>query len=450
MSCGSHPARPAREAPGPKVPSPTGERPVRHVGRHDGRVRLTTIEAVRRRLAGLPSGPEPLRVVSGGNGAVPWTLLGAIDAELAAYRLFMLNAPAGVPDRAGVELETPFVGIGMRRSDRLSYLPARLSQVPQLLHTATPPDVVLVNVSPPRRGVLSLGTEVNILPAAIEAARARGGLVIAQVNAAMPYTFGDAALHPDDVDLAVEADEPLGVLAEPASDDQARAVADRVVALVPPAATLQTGIGAIPNGVLNALVDRRDLRVWTEMFSDGMVALAHGTLDVDVPIVTSFVWGSPDLYAWVDGNRRVVMTRTERTNDPAWIARQPAMTSINAALQVDLFGQANASYVRGLIYSGFGGQSDFVVGALHAPGGQAIIALRSWHALTATSTVVPQLSCPVTSFQQSAVVTDQGAARLWGVSQQEQARRLVEQTAHPDAREGLRAAAAGYGLSWSE
>ena len=412
---------------------------------------VTTVEAVRREVARLASGlasrPAPLRVVSGGNGAVPWTLLGAVDAEVASYRLFMLNAPPGVPNRVGVELETPFVGIGMRGSDRLSYLPARLSLVPQLLRTATPPDVVIVNVSPPRAGLVSLGTEVNILPAAIDAARARGGMVIAQVNDSMPYTYGDAALHPDDVNFAIEVDEPLGTLVEPPPDDQALAVADRVAALVPPAATLQLGIGAIPNAVLDTLVGRKGLRVWTEMFSEGMLALAQGALDVDAPIVTSFVWGSPELYVWLEGNPRVVMTRTERTNDPAWIARQPAMTSVNAALEVDLFGQANASYVRRRIYSGFGGQSDFVVGALHAQGGQAIIALRSWHP-SAGSTIVPQLSCPVTSFQQSAVVTDQGAARLWGVSQHEQARRLVEETAHPDARDGLCAAAADYGLSW--
>jgi acyl-CoA hydrolase len=410
-------------------------------------VLVTTVEAVRRQVASLATRAAPLRVVSGGNGAVPWTLLGAVDAEVGSYRLFMLNAPAGVPDRVGVELETPFVGIGMRGSDRLSYLPARLSLVPQLLRTATPPDVVVVNVSPAREGVLSLGTEVNILPAAIDAARSRGGLVIAQINAAMPYTYGDAALNPDDVDLAIEVDEPLGTLVESAPDDQALAVADRVAALIPPAATLQLGIGAIPNGVLAALLDRTGLRVWTEMFSDGLLALAHRALDADAPIVTSFIWGSPELYSWVDGNRRVLMTRTERTNDPAWIAQQPAMTSINAALEVDLFGQANASYVRNRIYSGFGGQSDFVVGALHAHGGQAIIALRSWHP-KAASTIVPQLSSPVTSFQQSAVVTDQGAAWLWGGSQDEQARRLVEDAAHPDAREGLRAAAAGYGLTW--
>jgi acyl-CoA hydrolase len=353
----------------------------------------------------------------------------------------MLNAPVGVPDRPGVELETPFVGVGMRDSDRLSYLPSRLSLVPNMLRTATPPDVVVINVSPPRAGLLSLGTEVNILPAAIDAARARSGLVIAQINTEMPYTYGDAALHPDDVDLAVEVDEPLGTLAPRPVDDQSRAVAANVAALVPESATLQLGIGSVPNGVLDLLGDRRGLRVWTEMFTDGMLALDQaGALDDDAPIVTSFVWGSPDLYSWLDGNRRVVMTRTERTNDPSWISRQPAMTSVNAALEVDLYGQANASYVRGRIYSGFGGQSDFVVGALHAHAGQAIIALPSWHPAADVSTIVPRLHAPATSFQQSAVVTEQGTALLWGVSQREQSARLIA-TAHPAARPALTEAA---------
>ncbi|MDX6287107.1 MAG: hypothetical protein QOG53_2592 [Frankiales bacterium] len=404
-------------------------------------MRVTTIEAVRRRLAGLASGPGSIRVVSGGNGAVPWTLLRAIDAELASYRLFMLNAPVGVPDRSDVALETPFVGVGMRDSARLSYLPSRLSLVPQMLRTATPPDVVVVNVSPPRSGVLSLGTEVNILPAAIEAARARGGLVIAQVNTSMPYTYGDAALHPDEVDIAVEVDEPLGTIVPRPIDDRSRLVAANVAALVPEAATLQLGIGSVPNGVLDLLGDRRGLRVWTEMFTDGMLALDRaGALDADAPIVTSFVWGSPELYSWLDGNHRVVMTRTERTNDPSWISRQPAMTSVNAAIEVDLYGQANASYVRGRIHSGFGGQSDFVVGALHAQDGQAIIALPSWHPAADVSTVVPRLQAPATSFQQSAVVTEQGTALLWGVSQREQAARLIS-IAHPTARPALTEAA---------
>jgi acyl-CoA hydrolase len=296
--------------------------------------------------------------------------------------------------------------------------------------------------------VVSLGIEVNIVPAAIESARASGGLVVAQINSAMPFTFGDAELPLDDIDLAVEVDEPLSDLGHPQLDEQSRLVADQVAAMVPDGATLQLGIGAVPGGVLAALTKRSGLRVWSEMFSDGMLGLDRaGALDHDAPIVTSFVWGSEELYAWLDGNRRVLMTRTERSNDPGLIARQPTMTSVNAALEVDLYGQANASYVRGRIYSGFGGQSDFVVGALHAHNGQALIALPSWHARADVSTIVPSLTAPATSFQQTAVVTEQGVARLWGSSQREQARRLIDYAAHPEVRDELRASALSLGLA---
>ena len=411
-------------------------------------MRMVPLDEVRHRVAAVGERVDRPRVFAGGNGAVPWTLLKLVDAELAAYRLFMLNAPVGIPCREGVEPETPFVGAGMRGVGNLSYLPSRLSLVPQLLKTVTQPHVVLLQVSPPRGGLVSLGVEVNVVPAAIESALANGGLVIAQINPSMPFTYGDAELHLDDIDIAIEAHEPITELTHPKPDDRSRLVAEQVAALVPDGATLQLGIGAVPGGVLAALTEHTGLRVWTEMFSDGMLALDRaGALDNDVPIVTSFVWGSAELYNWLDGNRRVLMTRTERANDPAWIAKQPAMTSINAALEVDLYGQANASYVRGRIYSGFGGQSDFVVGALHAHHGRALIALPSWHHRADASTIVPTLSAPATSFQQTAVVTDQGVARLWGMSQHEQAHRLIEHAAHPKARDELRAAAAALGLA---
>ena len=147
----------------------------------------------------LPGAP---RVVASGNFATPYVALDALDGALATYSLFVLDAQAGLPDREGVVLETPFVGPGMRRSPRLRYLPSRLSMVPVLFSSKAPPDVVLLHTSSVVDGRVSLGTEVNILPAAVEAARARGALVVAQVNSRMPYTFGDGELSVDDVDLA--------------------------------------------------------------------------------------------------------------------------------------------------------------------------------------------------------------------------------------------------------
>jgi len=162
----------------------------------------------------------------------------------------------------------------------------------------------------------------------------------------------------------------------------------------------------------------------------------------DEVVTTSFAAGSQELYDWLDGNRRVTFVRTERANDPAVIARQPRMTSINAALQVDLFVQANASYVHGRIYSGFGGQTDFVVGALHSAGGRAIIGLPSWHERSDKSTIVEHLTSPATSFQHSYVVTDQGIAHIWGRPQREQARELIDHAAAPQVRDELHKVAA--------
>jgi len=148
------------------------------------------------------------------------------------------------------------------------------------------------------------------------------------------------------------------------------------------------------------------------MFSDGVLALDKaGALDLGHPVIASFAFGSAELYGWMDRNPRVRMLRTEATNDPAQIERRPHMVSVNSALQVDLFAEANASRVQGKIYSGFGGQTDFVVGALHSPGGLAVIALPSWHPKADVSTVVPRLTGPVTSFQHSFIVSEQARPR---------------------------------------
>jgi acyl-CoA hydrolase len=407
-------------------------------------MRVVTESVLGSVLAGLQVQP---RVVVSGNFATPWHAVKVLDAAVPEYRLFALNAQVGIPDRDGVTLESPFVGPGMRASNRLRYLPCRLSLVPNLLKGAVPPDVVLVHTSAPVNGTVSLGTEVNVLPAAIEAVRSRGGLVIAQLNRHMPYTAGDAVLAEDEIDLAIEADTPLSSPAPRTTADVHLAIGERVAHLVPEAATLQLGIGAVPDAVLGALRDRRSLTVWSEMFSDGVLALEQaGALDTGVPITASFAFGSAELYNWIDRNSRVRMLRTEKTNDPGLIARQPAMTSINGALQVDLFAQANAARVKGMIYSGFGGQTDFVVGALHSPGGRAIIALPSRHPKAGVSMVVPRLAGPVTSFQHSYFVSEQGTATIWGNDASEQAAQIISNVAHPAARDELREAGRNLGF----
>jgi acyl-CoA hydrolase len=395
-------------------------------------------------LSGLPGTP---RVVAGGNFATPWRALRVLDGAVAEYRLFMLNAQPGVPDRDGVLLESPFVGAGMRGKQGLHYFPSRLSLVPHLLKGTLLPDIVVAQTSTPADGTVSLGIEVNVLPAAIEAVRARGGLVIAQFNPRMPYTYGDSVMPLEEFDYAIEADEPPAGPAPRALGDAARTIGERVAALVPAAATLQLGIGAVPDAVLESLRARRGLAVWSEMFSDGVLALDKaGALEPDTPITASFAFGTEELYDWVDRNPRIRMLRTEKTNDPGLIARQPRLVSINSALQVDLFAQANAARVHGTIYSGFGGQTDFVVGALHSPGGHAIIALPSWHPKADVSTVIPRLAGPVTSFQHSYIVSEQGVATIWGHDAATQAQQMVDHVAHPDIRDELRVAGRALGF----
>ena len=395
-------------------------------------------------LRSLPADP---RVVLSGNHAVPFHLLGLVDEALDHYRLWVLNAPPGLPDRDGVVYETPFVGAGMRRSPRLRYVPCRLSLVPSLFRTTAAPDLVVLHATRPRDGKVSLGVEVNVLPAAIEAARARGAKVIAQVNDRMPWTFGDAELDVDDLDLLVEADEPMVTLPAPAIDDIASRIGALVASRVGDGATLQAGIGAIPDAALCGLTGRRGLRIWSEMFSDSVLVLERaGALDAEAAVRASFLFGSAELLDWADRNPRLHMIRTETANDPALISRNPAMTSVNTAMQVDLFGQANASRVRTEIYSGFGGQTDFIVGALHSRGGQALIALRSWHPRADVSTIIPVVEGPVTSFQMTAVVTEQGVAEVFGLDQHRQAANIIDHAAHPSARARLRKEAASLGF----
>ncbi|MGA8354058.1 MAG: acetyl-CoA hydrolase/transferase C-terminal domain-containing protein [Solirubrobacteraceae bacterium] len=409
-------------------------------------MRVIDAQQLENALQALPV--SELRVVASGNLATPRALLETVERSVGRYRLFMLAAHGPLPVRDGVIFETPFIGPGMRDAGgRLDYLPMRLSLVPRLFATMRPPDVVLLHTSTPSKGKVSLGIEVNILPAAIEAVRARRGLVVAQLNPNMPYTLGDSELDEELIDLAIEAPEDLHSPALGPGHEHAERIAELVAGMVQDGSTLQLGIGQVPDATLRALAGRRNLAIWSEMISDGVMHLDRGgALDGTRPIACSFLFGSPELYGWVDRNPRLRMTRTETANDPSRIAARPAMVSINTALQVDLYDQAGASHIAGRLYSGFGGQPDFVEGALHSSGGHAVIALRSWHEPSERSTIVPRLSDPVTSFQHSAVVTEQGCAHIFGGSQRAQARLIIERAAHPDAREELHQHAATLGL----
>lgn len=408
-------------------------------------MQIVTPEALGAIFRALPGTP---RVVVTGNFATPFTTLGLLDSSVERFNLYALNAHGPFPDRDGVTLESSFIGASMRKSPRLRYIPTRLSLAPVLFATTLPLDVVIVHTTTVVDGTVSLGVEVNVLPAAIEAVRARGGIVVAQMNPTMPYTYGDSQIPVDSIDFAIEVAEPLAVAPVAVPDETSMMIGRLVAERVADGSTLQLGIGGVPDAALAALTHRRDMRIWSEMASDGVVALEKaGAMDPTVPLTASFWFGSHEMYAWLNHNPRVRMLRTEKTNDPSLIAQQRQMTSVNTALQVDLLAQANASRIKARIYSGFGGQTDFIVGAMHAVGGQAIMALRSWHPKVNRSTVVPLLTEPTTSFQQTAIVTEQGVAELWGRSEKEQAAAIIEHAANPAARESLREAAVEMGLA---
>ena len=271
--------------------------------------------------------------------------------------------------------------------------------------------------------------------------------MIAQVNPRMPYTRGDGEFSTDAIDYAIEVDHPLPSPTDRPADDAVRAIGAHVASLAKDSGTLQMGIGQLPDEALRHMYGLRNMGVWSELVSDGVMHLENaGVLDRSRSIVSTFLFGTPELYEWADDNPRLSIRRTETVNDPARIAEHPSMLSINTAVQIDLYAQANASYVGGSVYSGYGGQPDFVSGALHSANGQAVLALRSWHEKTDSSNIIPILHDPVCSFQHTVVVTEQGIAPLFGRSQRAQARLLIEQAAHPRARDSLRAAAEEFGL----
>ena len=365
-------------------------------------------------LRSLPANP---RIVVSGNHALPWHTLGLIDEALDSYRLWVLNAPPGVPDREGVTLETSFVGPGMRKSPRLSYVPSRLSMVPTLFGTRLPPDAVVLHTTPPRDGKVSLGARGQRA-----AGRGRGGpaRTVAwssrRPTARCPGRTATRVLDLDLVDVLVEADGPMPHAPVSIVDEDSATIGRLVAERVTDGATLQAGIGAVPDATMHGLVGPSRARGSGPRCSPTACSPSSGPAPstATVPLTASFLFGSPELLAWVDDNERVEMLRTEVTNSPALIARNPAMISVNTALQVDLFAQANASRINARIHSGFGGQTDFIVGAMHSLGGQAFIALRSWHPKADCSTIVPLVDEPVTSFQMTAVVTEQGMAEIYG------------------------------------
>jgi len=341
-----------------------------------------------------------------------------------------------------------FVGPNARAAvneGRADYVPVFLSDVPRLLRTgALPLDVVFVNATPPDdHGFCSLGTSVEAMHAAIDAART----VVVQLNAAMPRTLGESFIHVNDIDYAVEVDVPPYEHAGPRIGDVERRIGEHVADLVPDGATLQLGIGAIPAATALALTDKRDLGIHTEMFTDAVVDLVEaGVVTGDAKernrgkIVTAFLMGSPRLYRFVHDNPMVEMRPVDFTNDTQVIRSFSRMISINSAIEVDLTGQVVADSIGHSVYSGVGGQMDFMRGAALAPEGRSIIALPSTAAGGAASRIAAHLregaGVVTTRAHVRTVVTEWGVAELFGLSLRERAKALIA-IAHPDFRADL-------------
>ena len=350
-----------------------------------------------------------------------------------------------------------FVGKEMRElvnSGRADYVPIFLSEIPRLFRQQLQPvDVALIQVSPPdRHGNCSLGVSVEATRAACDVAHT----IIAQINPRMPRTHGDACIPYRDIDYAVEIDSELPEHAPAKLNDVHLRIGRHVAELVENGDCLQTGIGAIPDAALHFLQQHDNLGIHTEMFADGVLPLIErGVITNRSKVVqrgkllTGFVLGSRALYDFVDDNTAIAFTDIEEVNNPAVIRKNPQAVSINSALQIDLSGQVCADSIGSRIYSGFGGQVDFVTGAQLSKGGRSIIALPSTAAGGTVSRLVPQLTPGagvVTSRAQiDHVVTEFGVASLRGRSLRERARALIA-IAHPDFQDALSAQFVSTGM----
>lgn len=391
--------------------------------------------------------------------AAPQAVITALAARAPALRgveVVQLHtegpAPYAAPElAASFRVNALFVGKNVRDAvarGQGDYVPIFLSEVPALFRSrAMPLDVALISVSPPdKHGYCTLGPSVDATRAAVQSART----VVAQVNANLPRTHGDALVHVDDIDLAVWQDDPVPEVRQANLTGLERTIGNYVASLVEDGATLQLGIGAIPEAVLAALADHEDLGVHTEMFSDGVVELVRrgvitGARKRNHPgkVVASFVMGTRDLYDFVDDNPSVLLLDVAYTNDTAVIRRNPAVTAINSALEIDLTGQVCADSLGTYQYSGVGGQMDFIRGASLSERGKPIIAMPSATS-RGESRIVPFLKpgagVVTTRAHVNYVVTEHGVASLYGKNLRQRARALIG-IAHPSQREALERAA---------
>lgn len=411
----------------------------------------------------LVTAEEALRAVRPGDTvyvhpgcAAPVRLLDALvarHAELSDVRIVHIMT-FGRADyvRAGMERHFRHVGLFLGKNvrdavneGRADYTPIFLSEIPRLFTSRVLPiDVALIHVSPPdEHGFCSFGVGVDCTKAAASMAR----VVIAQVNRNMPRVLGDNFIHVRNVTHFVEADEPLLELPRVRMSPEFDEIGRNVAALIEDGSTLQLGIGGIPDAVLHHLRGHRHLGVHTEMFSDGMVELVEEGIVTNErktlhpgKIVSAFVLGTKKLFDFIHNNPIVEFHPNDYVNDPFIIARNDKMVSVNSAIQVDLTGQVCSDSIGDTIYSGFGGQVDFVRGASRSRDGKAVIALMSTAKGGEISRIVPYLDEGAGVVTSRAdvhhIATEYGVADLHGRSLRERARALIA-IAHPRFRDEL-------------
>ncbi len=391
-----------------------------------------------------------------GAAATPSELLDALclRQELEGVQLYHLHLD-GPCHFASPEFEgryfsnSLFTGPALRRpveEGRADFIPTFLSDIPDLFRLGRIPlDCALVQLSPPdRQGNCTLGTSVDTARAAVDCARK----VLAVINMRMPRSHGNTVVHFSKLHAFTVVDRDLPQNPPPSLTEADQQIGELVAGLVEDGATLQMGIGSIPDAVLSRLGNKNNLGVHTEMFSDGLIPLIesgviNNRLKEVHPLrtVTSFVNGSQKVYDFVHDNLAVEFHGCDRTNDTELIRKNPKVCAINSALEVDLTGQVCADSIGHRIYSGIGGQMDFIQGAARSPGGKAIIALPATAAGGKLSRIVTQLKpgagVVTTRGHVHWVVTEYGAVNLHGLNLRERARALIS-IAHPDFRAELK------------
>ncbi len=404
------------------------------------------------------------RVFLTGNASVPLQLLEALvkrvkharelrDVEI-CQALTICPPDYVAPEMTGhLRVNSMFISPNVRAAvneGRADFTPVLLSEFPLLFkNRVLPLDVALIHISPPdENGYCSMGAESGLTISAAEVAKT----VIAQVNEQMPRVLGDTKIHIDSISHIVPVNSPLGEYAMGSSgdDEVIQEMAKHIAELIPDGATMQLGIGAIPDAVLKYLYDKKDLGVHSELISDGVIDLveagvvnnARKTLHPG-KIVCGFLLGTKRLYDWVDNNPLVELHRTEYVNDPFVIVQNDRMVAINSAIEVDLTGQVCADSIGTKMHSAVGGQLDFIYGASRSKGGVPIIALPSTSVLrngTVVSKIVPTLkhgAGVVTSRNHVRyVVTEFGVADLYGKSVRQRTQALIG-IAHPRFREEI-------------